>query len=160
MMLPIPVPIIGSNKRLSRPLIYIVAVSTVCYLILITFIQVHRGNLLVHPYPRYTESNKPKVKFRREIETDFPKPHEITSTASGERRKKETQLFSVKAENTTGQHATRRSDSTQVRVGHQNYHPQLGILDPKLPSVVPWPQDQQCKQFRIQFARKNTFKPR
>jgi hypothetical protein len=176
-MLPIPVPIIGSNKRLFIPLIYLVVTTSICYLFLVAFIHVHK-----HDQPISSSSSKqipPAVKYKREILIDSINDDKVTSTdqrsfpgslspltsssisswKSSKRKVKGKKIVKVEGE-TTGQDGTRRSNSTQVRSHHQDIQAQAWVLDETSPVHFPWIHDQQCKSYRINFAKKNTFKPR
>lgn len=87
-MLPIPVPIIGSNKRLFIPLIYIAVTATFCYIFLITLIKFSpthrkvadiktRENFIFkinlnnqNPQKKSLRQTQAFAKFKREVDTD------------------------------------------------------------------------------------------
>lgn len=161
-MLPIPVPIIGSNKRLFIPLIYLIVTTSFCYFFLIALVGINNNNRNTIPYSsnKFGKVRNTFTKFKRQVDLN------LVFESRGDQAKVNTLLWKsskkkvkdkTSRRNITGQYGTWRSDSTEIRTGHQD---PSWLVDDVSPSYNPWPHDQQCKAFEVHFAKKQTFKSR
>ncbi|OXA63465.1 uncharacterized protein LOC110845354 [Folsomia candida] len=188
-MLPIPVPIIGSNKRLLIPLLYLAATASFCYLFLIALVKVrptqyhkeetlkaaHTSDLQRH-FPFNTKSQhslldlrrkKTFEKFKREVDTDlFFDAYAEQRINPADHHQVSTFKSRKKKLETLSSTVPPNATTTEQKNGTRRSDPTKiwfghQDLDEPGPTVVrPWPNDPQCSRFQIRFANKGAFKPR
>lgn len=192
-MLPIPVPIVGSHRRLFIPLIYLAGTASFCYVFLIALVKIspnhfhkkeitssatfpkssdskNQGNYVLSRNSNFLELRRKETfeKFKREVDTDLffdaysaQRKSLYTEQTTGYKstKKKKHFLTTIQPNTTTisQNNGARRSNSTKIRSGYQDLNL---VIDHSAPSIQPWPQDEQCNGYKINFAYKGTFKPR